>query len=131
EYLEENFLEIESETGQDILTTEEVGIFQTLDRAAGPVNVNAFVDRVQQPAKPRAILNVLGHFLLHVRKAIRHRPQLHDEVRTDPSHFLAIFRLQILPPSVTNPPTIGTPLRAVGLREAGRSAIRGSGPGTF
>ena len=119
-WIRENFLEIESETGQDVLTAEEVGIFQTLDAAAGPVNVNAFVDRVQQPAKPGAILNVLGHFLLHVRKAIRHRPQLHHEVRTDPSHFLAIFRLQILPPSVRNPRSIGRPLRAVGQREAGR-----------
>jgi hypothetical protein len=51
----EDGLHVEDEARQDRVVGERGGIFQTLDRLVGTVDVNAAVLRIDQPAQPRSV----------------------------------------------------------------------------
>src|SRR5437762_3202115 len=71
ECLGENLPEVESETGQDILTAEEVGIFQTLDGGAGKCKRLPVPSFSAHSSRRRLILSPTG-----IRICRRHDDQL-------------------------------------------------------
>ena len=61
---------IEMETWQDGIAVDDSWIFDSRGRLSGPVNDNAVIEGIEQPAEARAVRDVLFHFGLDIGKAV-------------------------------------------------------------
>src|SRR5262249_31349071 len=69
----------------------------------GLVYESLTIDRVQQPPKAAAVLDVLLHLGLKIGQSIRRRTKLDDKVRADFTEPVLLFLAQPSPPRLQNP----------------------------
>src|SRR5437868_7143508 len=94
-------------------------MLETKHGLAGSVDVDLPLDRIDDPAELRAVLEVLLKLCLQVFGGIIGRAQLHDKVGTDRRETLPLLGGEPLPPGASHPREVRSALGAVGQCEAG------------
>ncbi len=69
-----DFRQPQNEAGQDRSARYRLRLFEAFHFLLRAINVNLLRLRIDQPAQPRALFDVLAHFLLQNRQPIRLAP---------------------------------------------------------